>query len=417
MQEDGSAYIVLEYLEGEELQLVIDRRGALPPEEAVDYMLQALEALAHAHALGIVHRDLKPSNIFLSRGLGGTTIVKVFDFGISKAPQTGELKDQSSTASQMILGTPSYMAPEQARSAKDVDARADVWALGVTLYRLLTNSLPFLADNVADMLAAILVQPHRPMRAICPELSPDLEAIVGRCLAKERELRFSSVGELAQALARHASASGRVSVDRVTRTLGVPKATAIPSKPVDPPAPAPRDSPDDATQLEPRADRSEPRVDRVDARTDAGWMEASVASSVRAPAWRRPAAVVAALAIGASGLSFAVRSLRPGATPAAVAPVAISELTATPSPSPAPEPPPAATGRAAPAPAAVVDASAPTSPEPAPTRPTGPSPTVETRAVPAHPAHSAAARGAASAKPAGSAASATPAYDVLDQRN
>src|ERR1700683_2624125 len=152
MREDCSAYIVMEYLEGEELNKLIGRRGHMPPTEAVDYLLQALEALAHAHAIGIVHRDLKPSNIFLARGAGGRTIVKVFDFGISKAPRSPGETDESSTLSQMILGTPAYMAPEQARNAKEVDARADIWALGVILYRLLTDALPFFGESPADVL-------------------------------------------------------------------------------------------------------------------------------------------------------------------------------------------------------------------------------------------------------------------------
>jgi serine/threonine protein kinase len=413
MREDGSAYIVLEYLDGEELQKLIDRRGPLPPAEAVDYVLQALEAIAHAHAIGIVHRDLKPSNIFLARAAGGVTVVKVFDFGISKAPKSSESVDESSTASQVILGTPTYMAPEQARSAKDVDARADIWAVGVILYRLMTGTLPFDADTIADMLAAILVQPHRPMRLFHPELSIELDAIVSKCLAKNRNDRYRSVSELAAALSSHATAGGRMSVERISRTLGVvtPSPAFESNKTQELPAP---NLPPVATPVG--------AVTKPEGKTDPGWMEASVAKPPQGPA---PAAKRrlwgAGISVGALVVVVSVVVLRisGGGAPATTdhriteEPAAPHTVVAAAVPSIAPAP------QAAPVPAAptaVVDAGAPLSAASSPVAPSPVSPSsAVSRAVPAERAKD---RGHAAPRPSSSpAAPSATAYDILDQRN
>ena len=175
-------------------------KGPLPVAEMVDYVLEALEAVAQAHALGIVHRDLKPSNLFLARRPDGSLVVKVLDFGISKAPLLAESASGPSTASQVLLGSPVYMAPEQARNAKSVDARADVWAIGVTLFRLLSGQLPFAGTNLMELLLAIAEQVPPPLRTIRADLPVTIEAIVERCLAKNREYRFPSVAALALAL-------------------------------------------------------------------------------------------------------------------------------------------------------------------------------------------------------------------------
>ncbi|HEY2516195.1 MAG TPA: serine/threonine-protein kinase [Polyangiaceae bacterium] len=400
MREDGSAYIVLEYLEGEELQRVIERRGPLPTSEAVDYVLQALEALAHAHVLGIVHRDLKPSNIFLSRGAGGATLVKVFDFGISKAPKTAEAVDDSSTVSQVILGTPSYMAPEQARSAKDVDARADIWALGVILYRLITGALPFVADTMADMLAAILVQGQRPMKALRPDVSPELESVVARCLAKERQLRFASVGELAQALAPHATAAGRMSLERISRTLGSGSS---------PGTLTPFESAKTAETSEPHAGRADAvAATRVEARTDSAWMEGSVAQATRAS--KRRLWISAGVA-GTIALMGGALALRPAHTASLPSVATASKEPATPDP---------LVAATAPAPLpnhARVEEPAPTADAAPPPSPPAPSATAVGRASPfapssARPAHASGSASSA-APPTGSAHP----FDILDQRN
>jgi serine/threonine protein kinase len=405
MREDGSAYIVLEYLEGEELQRVVDKRGPLPPSEAVDYVLQALEALAHAHAIGIVHRDLKPSNIFLARAAGGRTIVKVFDFGISKAPRSPEDADESNTASQMILGTPGYMAPEQARNAREVDARADIWALGVVLYRLLTGVAPFGGPSPADVLAAILVQPHRPMRERRPDLSAELDSIVSRCLAKEREARFANVAELALALAPHATFAARGNVDRVSRALGISDAASTVADP-------------HAGLRLPEIPSAPALTPKPEVATNAAWMESSVAKRARSSTRRRlvTAGVGVALAAAAAAIAWQ-RGPHPG-----VHPVAGSEHP--------PEGTPPAPVVDVPAAAVVVTAEAPSAPLAA----RGPSDALDAAppfppfaaAPPATRSSAAPVPQRADAKPATAGprprpitrpAPSAPGYDVLDQRN
>ncbi|HEX7600540.1 MAG TPA: serine/threonine-protein kinase, partial [Polyangiaceae bacterium] len=143
-EERGMPFMVMEFLKGQDLSQMIEARGALPVEEAVDFVLQSLEAIAQAHAQGIVHRDLKPANLFLAERQDGSTLIKVLDFGIAKASNPfGEGGNHSMTSTKAMLGSPLYMSPEQLRSAKNVDQRADVWALGVILYELLTATVPF----------------------------------------------------------------------------------------------------------------------------------------------------------------------------------------------------------------------------------------------------------------------------------
>ena len=135
--EAGAPYIVMEYLEGEDLSQTVERRGPLPVAEAVDYLLQACEALAEAHGMGIVHRDLKPGNLFLTRRVDGKSLVKVLDFGISKLE--GGREDLALTQPAEVVGSPKYMSPEQLRASRLADARSDIWSLGVILYELITD--------------------------------------------------------------------------------------------------------------------------------------------------------------------------------------------------------------------------------------------------------------------------------------
>jgi serine/threonine-protein kinase len=192
----GAPYLVMEYLEGRDLESEVARRGPLPVGEAIGWILQACEAIAAAHALGIVHRDVKPSNLFLtSDGPSGSRIVKVLDFGIA----TDLLgSDARITSAESVMGTPLYMAPEQFRSARDVDARTDVWALGATLYELVTGAPPFsgTTSTVGVSIVGDAVPPI--MRADVP---PEVVAAIMRALEKRREDRFQGVAELAAALA------------------------------------------------------------------------------------------------------------------------------------------------------------------------------------------------------------------------
>jgi len=219
--ENGAPYMVMEYLRGRDLKEVSSRRGPMPVSEAVDYVLQACDAVAEAHSLGIVHRDLKPSNLFLTERPDGTPMVKVLDFGISKALHLGDRGSQlQMTASAAIMGSPQYMSPEQIRSSKNVDARADVWALGTILHELLTGSPAYVADTVPGLLAMIVADAPPPLSSQRPDAPPELEAAILRCLQKDREQRFASVAALARALERFASSETKPLVRRIARVLG-----------------------------------------------------------------------------------------------------------------------------------------------------------------------------------------------------
>lgn len=213
--ESGAPYIVMEYLEGSDLRDLVERRGPLPTEEAVDYVLQAAEAVAEAHALGIVHRDLKPANLFVTARNDGTAMVKVLDFGISKVLQTTASADHGLTGTDVVMGSPSYMSPEQIRSAKHVDTRTDIWALGVVLYELLTATPPFDGDNVATLSAQICMDAAAPIEA--PGVPEGLSAVVMRCLEKAPEARYQNLAELAVALAPFAPDSSRHLAQRIAR--------------------------------------------------------------------------------------------------------------------------------------------------------------------------------------------------------
>jgi serine/threonine-protein kinase len=202
--ESGAPYIVMEKLEGEDLSALTKRRGPLPIEEAVLYTGQACHALAEAHAAGIVHRDLKPGNLFVTRRPDGSACIKVLDFGISKhTSPSGERLDPEMTGARDIMGSPLYMAPEQMRASRKVDARADIWSLGAILYKLLTGMAPFLAPTLPEIFAAALDKPVRPPSQLRPDIPPGLEAIVMRCLDKQPQNRFASASELLVALRPH----------------------------------------------------------------------------------------------------------------------------------------------------------------------------------------------------------------------
>lgn len=216
--ESGQPYMVMEFLTGIDFGQLLKTRGPLPPREAVDYLLQACEAIAEAHAKGFVHRDLKPGNLFLSTRADGSALVKVLDFGLSKATKPDE-DEHSLTAPDVIVGSPHYMSPEQLKSLKQVDARADVWALGVILYQLLSARRPFEAESLVGTCARIAAEPPTPLRQHKPDVSADLEAVILRCLEKDRDKRVPSVAELARLLAPFGSDRAPISVERIVRVL------------------------------------------------------------------------------------------------------------------------------------------------------------------------------------------------------
>jgi serine/threonine-protein kinase len=200
----GIPFLVMEFLEGHDFQAEIKSRGALTVPEAVHWVRQACAGMAVAHAAGIVHRDLKPANLFLVDE-PQARVLKIMDFGISKI--TGEDLDVTMTSTS--LGTPAYMSPEQVRSAKHIDGRADVWSLGVILYRALTGKLPFAGSGTTGMAVSIVNDVPEPIEVHRPDLPPGLVAVVRRTLEKDPNARFPSVTALADALApfEHAAAS------------------------------------------------------------------------------------------------------------------------------------------------------------------------------------------------------------------
>lgn len=228
----GLPFIVMELLEGADLGAVV-ATGPLPISDAVDYVLQASEALAEAHAAGIVHRDLKPANLWLARRPDGTPLIKVLDFGISKL-STHAPGDAKLTETQSVFGSPTYMSPEQIRSAKRVDHRTDVWALGIVLHELLTGLLPFDGDTVSGVLASIAADPPLPLRHARPDAPPGLEHAILRCLEKDVTRRCQSLTELAGLLAPFASPVGTLSAGRIGRIaspLGSSLAPPVPLAP------------------------------------------------------------------------------------------------------------------------------------------------------------------------------------------
>jgi serine/threonine-protein kinase len=216
--ENGAPYMVMEYLDGENLESLLRRVGPVPVVTAATWLLEACEAVAEAHALGIIHRDLKPANLFLAHGAGGLQSIKVFDFGISKITSPSGL-DPSLTRTASVMGSPSYASPEQLRSSKTVDHRTDIWALGVTLYQLLSADLPWQADTLPELSIKVAVDPPPPLP---PQLGVPavFEQIIRRCLEKEPGRRYASVAALAEALGPFAP-EGRVAVERVRRTSHV----------------------------------------------------------------------------------------------------------------------------------------------------------------------------------------------------
>jgi len=208
----GLPCMVLEYLEGYDLAHMLRRRGALPMELAVDYVMEALEAVAEAHTLGIVHRDLKPSNLFVVQRADGRKDIKVIDFGISKS--IGDSDQTAFTKRHSILGSPEYMSPEQAQG-ETVDTRTDLWSIGIVLYELLSGSCPFGGADYMEVLGKVTREDPPSISATCPHIPPPLEEIIRRCLQRDREKRCQTASELARALLPFGSERARLSYDSI----------------------------------------------------------------------------------------------------------------------------------------------------------------------------------------------------------
>jgi serine/threonine protein kinase len=216
--ESGSPYMVMEYLEGADLRSVVSGGGQLPIEDAVSFASQACEALAEAHSHHIVHRDIKPENLFLTQGPDGGALIKVLDFGVSK--QMGRAQaSRSLTEPTESIGSPYHMSPEQMIDPTRVDARTDIWSIGVVLYELLTGRLPFIGKSTPQICANVMMaQPTSP-RELRSDIPEALAQIVLSCMEKDRGKRFPDVGALSRALGDFGGTSSGLSATRVERIL------------------------------------------------------------------------------------------------------------------------------------------------------------------------------------------------------
>lgn len=244
----GVPYMVMEHLSGEDLAARLQRTGSMAPETVATILVDICLALAEAHAVGIVHRDLKPGNIFLARR-SGEEVVKLLDFGAAKVLNAGVL-----TQTGNILGSPPYMSPEQLLGSRDVDHRSDIWSLGVILYELLTDALPFNAGSLVALGLLIREMPTPRVRALRADIPEEMDAVIARCLAKEPTDRYADVGEFAEALAPFLPAGMAHSIPRIRSILSEHRCRPAPLSPTvlsEPGEPGELDStPDDPLAME-----------------------------------------------------------------------------------------------------------------------------------------------------------------------
>jgi serine/threonine-protein kinase len=342
--DSGMAYMVMELLQGNDLEAVLLEGGLFSVEEVAGRMLEALEGVAHAHALGIVHRDLKPSNLFLANRSDGPASIKVLDFGISKAPRPED--DGTATSTHAMLGSPLFMSPEQVRSAKTVDARSDLWSLGVIMYQLLTGKAPFTGNTLGEVLAAILTEPYVRVAEVRPEVPGAFGAIVDRCLERDRDLRYANAAELAIALEPFAGVPTD-SVARICRVLGVRRDAPVAPRSIVTTQAVPEWTPPTAgsTMLAPEVLPQAPSpavaqavaqvapeatVEKLLGPSAGPWSGTREAHATSARRWQRMAALgVTLLAAGAGAVTWAMRSHSPSSTPtAASAPATVPSIAA-----------------------------------------------------------------------------------------
>ncbi len=410
--ENGSPYMVMEFLQGRDLSQELVARGPLPREDAVDYILQGCEAIHEAHAAGIVHRDIKPANLFLTRRHDGSALVKVLDFGISKMAEGPSNLTGTTTA----MGSALYMSPEQMQQTRGVDHRTDIYALGIALYELLAGKQPYYADTLPQLIADVLTGTPTPLQQVRPDLPPPLGAVLEKAYARDRAQRYGSVAELVVALAPFAPPRSQPNIDRIARSAGLtppvagaPAPAAVPAggpslagggtismeapriplsggtialDPATPPAnpqppPAPPPPVASAAPGQPAAPPgyapSPPVTPAIAPATAPGMVIAAPAQ----PASRSKAPlfigmIVAFLGLAAGGFLWAGKGSAP---PAPASPATPAETAVAPAPSP---PPPAATPAATPA---APDVSAAAKPDAKPalsTAPKGPAATAPT---------------------------------------
>jgi eukaryotic-like serine/threonine-protein kinase len=205
----GDRYMVMEFMDGDSLSARIQNKGRIVPVDLYPIAHQLLAALHAAHTAGIIHRDLKPDNVYLLRSRSGVAdFVKLLDFGISKFNQLSGDSGFSMTRTGAVMGTPYYMAPEQAKGAKDMDHRVDLYATGVILYESVTGQVPFNADTFNELLFKIVLEEPRPIEQLVPEIDRNFAAIINKAMAREPSTRFQTAKEFQQALEQWANGAG-----------------------------------------------------------------------------------------------------------------------------------------------------------------------------------------------------------------
>lgn len=202
--DDGTPFLIMELLEGETLSSRIKQAGRLPQNEAANLVDQLLNGLSAAHDAGVIHRDIKPDNCFITQKAGRDHL-KLLDFGISKV--AGDAREMRMTRTGVVMGTPYYMAPEQARGAKEIDHRCDLYAVGAILYECITGRVPFEAESVNELLFKIVLEPLIPPRSMAPELDPAFEDVILRAMGREAETRYQTAGQFRDALTPYLSRS------------------------------------------------------------------------------------------------------------------------------------------------------------------------------------------------------------------
>jgi eukaryotic-like serine/threonine-protein kinase len=336
---DGIPYLVLEYLDGEDLGRTSKTIGRMPVTTAVDYVLQACQAIAQAHALGIVHRDIKPSNLFLTKRIDGSACVKVLDFGISKQLEPGP-EEAVMTQTKEVFGSPMYMSPEQLRASREVDARADIWAIGVVLYELLAGATPFDGESVMAIGGAILHGAPASLKAKRPDVPARLEATILRCLQKKPDDRFQTIADLASALRPFASPSAQAIADAMKHIP--PPRSSRPSFPDSIP-------PDDPS--------SDPTLYVAGGDETLGSWSSKTSGSGRFAGYILPVLAALVVATIIAGGAVVVRMRKPIETTTAAPPPVLTTTEA--SPAPAAPPPPAPPKTSEPALSAAAEVSSP----------------------------------------------------------
>jgi serine/threonine-protein kinase len=323
--ENGAPYMIMEFLEGQDLAQTLETTGALPLQTAVDWVLEACEAIAEAHAAGIVHRDLKPANLFVTTRSDGTACIKVLDFGISKVSSGSKSDSFSMTKTSAVMGSPRYMSPEQMRSSRNVDARSDVWALGTVLYEALAGVAAFDSETMPELCARILTEPPAPLASHRADLPDGFEEALMLSLEKDPAVRYQDVAQFAAALAPFGSAQAAASAQRAARVLkvsGSPASRSVVGS--DPMVASAASAPSRVSRLPPVPRSTPPRASHPHAQThDAALLSGSNIAVAKSHgiAWVMGAsvAVIALVGLGAGGMwwvSHRAASVSPSAAPA-----------------------------------------------------------------------------------------------------